>query len=599
MKSKVIWAGIITLLVVFSPTSPRGDPSDGFLSENIDFEDIFSDLPDNFDIDTAEESDFLLLPFFNEKDAEKIISFRDIRKKAVSLHTTIDNIPGLSSLQYAILHHLSRKDMRLIVPEVSGHIRSGYAHRPVKESLPDSKYYIKLNCDSERGLSIGFLGERDPFEPKALDLSSAGVSFTGDKDRIHAVIGDYRPGFGQGLVFSRYGRSYTYGADIIVHEKINPANTFFEESRFLRGGFITIKREWLVTHLWHSVRKLDASVDNDKNVVGIRDTGYHLSGDNPGNLKERITAARFAFFPTPEVDFAFSGVQSTYSPALTRPGGESYMHYPEGSQFRYVTVDGKIEKGYARLFFEYAYLDEGETAAIGGVQLKRDRVRLGVLLRRYSEGYWAFRSGSFSAFGKTSNEEGVYSAIEADLTNNIRLVTSLDMTRTLFRTYSNSMPVSRKRIHVMIQSRLPGGLIGRISTRSTRDSGDRTGRWNMRMYLEKKRKRSVIADWRSSFAWSQGDGEGGPFADTSLTLLIHGCNALLSAGFFDIPVYGSRFYYYQRNVPGRGYTSPLWGRGGVFILFIRWREFSGRYLVKNSDLMKSTREIGIQADISF
>ena len=73
----------------------------------------------------------------------------------------------------------------------------------------------------------------------------------------------------------------------------------------------------------------------------------------------------------------------------------------------------------------------------------------------------------------------------------------------------------------------------------------------------------------------------------------------LSAGIFNIPSFSSRFYHYERNVPGRGMTRAVWGRGGSALLLLKLGPFSGRYLYRKSDMMDRSQEITLQCDIVY
>ncbi len=592
------WFGFVCVTVFVPITSPLSDPSDNFLNEDISFEDIYSDLPDDFNIEQAGEYDFLRLPFFTEEDAVRIVTFRESLKKGDSLYSHLEDIPGLSPLQRAVLNHLAPAAKPEYLPVFSASLRKGLVHRPGQESFSEGKYYFKLHGKWHEKVSVTFLGERDPFEPRALDLFSGNVSMKSDNDRVYILLGDYRPGFGQGLLFSRYGRSYSSGADVFVRESKTTANTFFEESYFLRGCYVSVRRRWFNTFAWTSVRDLDATIDENGDAVTIKDSGYHYSGDIRDNLNEKITAARIALSRISNMELALTGAVSNYSPALAPRNVESNINDPQGNTFKYVTIDGKLQKDSALLFFEHAVMDMEESATLGGLNMKSPRIRGTVLFRYYSKGYRAPRSGAFSAFGKTENEKGMYSAVQADLTPAVRLNVSMDLARTLYRTYSSNMPLSRKRVNVLIQTRLPERMVGSISGRVTDDSVGSKRRWNSRLKLEKRPGRDYIPGWRSGLAWSECEGEGGPFAEAGIYMRRQTFKFDLSAGIFDIPSYASRFYYYERNVPGRGRTGAVWGRGGTLVFLLRLGTLSVRYLYKDSDLMKRINEISIQCDIN-
>ncbi|MBA7589687.1 hypothetical protein ES708_31776 [subsurface metagenome] len=87
--------------------------------------------------------------------------------------------------------------------DISGNSRNGFIYNPDNTEIEDGKYYLRLGADWGENVSFTVLGERDAYEPRALDLFSGNIKYTGKNGNLMLLAGDYRPGFGQGLVFSR------------------------------------------------------------------------------------------------------------------------------------------------------------------------------------------------------------------------------------------------------------------------------------------------------------------------------------------------------------------------------------------------------------
>jgi len=589
----------VFLFLLSSPCGPSfSDIPTGFIDEDMDFEELLADLPSGFDVETASAVELLALPFFGEDDARCVVAYRKALPEGEDLYRHLDDIPGLSPLQREILKRAGAACEVSTHSRVPVSLRTGYARRPDEESFQDGKYYFRLM--SSPGESPGFtvLGERDPGEPQALDFYSASLVFKAYRGRITVLVGDYRPGYGQGLLFSRYGRSYVYGADVDAGEGGRMVSTSFEETRHLRGCHVKFDGKWFDAEAWTSFRALDATID-DGNAVTIRESGHHPPGSPKGNLKERISGARFEMRGLPSVKLAAAGAVSDYSPPLAAYPRERHLNDPEGASFRYLSFEGRYERGSTLLFWEHVLMNTGEKATAGGVGIEKGRVKGGVVLRRYDDGYWAPRSGAFSAFGAASNEEGVYAAVETAVTARTSLIASLDLARTLSRTYEVGVPFSRRRLYVSAEYRLPRGVKGGLSFRRTDDSVKDDARGNARLRLGKGLGRGDHVGWRADLAWSEGGGRGGPFSGFALYLR-HGKSAFdLSAGVFDIPSYGARMYYYEKNVPGRGRTAALWGEGVVVDLVLRRGALSVRYLHRRSDMMKRVNDVVVQLDTVF
>ena len=206
------------------------DPSDSFLNEEINFEEIFTDLPQKYNLEDASILEISNLPYFDVESARNVVNFRDSLKTVTSFRENLENIPGLSPIQYAILNYLSYEGKSPVINGFSGSFRNGFMYRPEGEKLSDGKYYFKMNIESEQKVNFTAIGERDSFEPRALDLFSANLSIKFEKARTHIIIGDYRPDYGQNLIFSRYSRSYMNRTDILVSYPKIIANSLLEET---------------------------------------------------------------------------------------------------------------------------------------------------------------------------------------------------------------------------------------------------------------------------------------------------------------------------------------------------------------------------------
>jgi len=586
-------------LSCFSFRSSFSDIPAGFIDEDMDFGELLADLPAGFDIEKASTAEMLALPFFDADDARRVVAYRKTLPEGEDLHGHLDDIPGLSPLQREILRRAGALYGASTRSRAAVSLRAGYVRRPYVESFPGGKYYFRLMGPRGNSPEFTVLGERDPGEPHAFDFYSASLVFRAYHERITALFGDYRPGYGQGLLFSRYGRSYVYGADIDAGDGGRTASTSFEETRHLRGCHVKFDGKWFGAAVWTSFRALDATIDDDGNAVTIREGGRHRPGDPKGNLKERASGVRFEMRGLSSVKLAAAGVVSNYSPPLAASPGERHLNDPEGASFGHLSFEGRYERDAVLLFFEHVIMNTGEKATAGGIEIEKGRIKSGVLFRRYDDEYWAPRSGAFSAFGGTSNEEGVYAAVETAVTPGMDFTASMDLARTLSRTYEVGAPFSRRRLYVSAGYRFTRGAKGALSFRRTDDSVKGGARWNARLRLGKETGRGNSVGWRTSLAWSEGEGSGGPFSGFAVHTRRRGVSLDLSVGVFDIPSYGARMYYYERNVPGRGRTAAVWGEGTVLNLVVRYRALSVRYLHRRSDMMKRADDVVVQLDTVF
>lgn len=597
----IVYATCLTLFAwMFTPSALSVEPSDAMLAESIEYTEILTDLPVEFDIDTATKEAFSSLQYFTETEIDNIIRFRDSLDKGITLSSSIDDVPGLSTIQRTILAHLA--DTKQSAEKGSGilDVRSGFMHRANGSSLASDGYYARImNRDSSR-FGATLLIERDTGEPYALDLLSLSAVVTGGSNDSYIVIGDFRPEFGQGLVFSRYGRSYVYGTDVSRRKPGKVANTSFEESLFCRGIYAHAKYRSFLSSIWVSSRRLDATIDGKGDAVTIQNDGIHMSGDNSrDNLSERLIGGHFSFAPLAAGTLGVTGAYTDYSPGIGRLNREYTLHALTGDSFGHFSVDGRYGFEGGVIFFEHALTNNRKRAMIAGGELKRTGIKAAVLARRYDPGYRAPRSAAFSSFGKTENEKGVYTAIETRIPGGFRCEVTLDLASTLYRSYSDDMPISRRSLFLAIDRRLVKCFRLGLSLRSVDDGNGSETRRHQRLSLTRESSRGFPLAMRTALTRSSCEKESGYLGEAGFRLRKKRLTGDISVGQYDIPSYTSRVYHYERDAPGRGRTSALWGRGTVIILLLRCGPASIRYLYRDSTLMMRVDEFRLQIDSVF
>ena len=613
------------------PAPPEGSPNyalhnsgciDDLLDEDIDLEDIATDLPPIFDIRTAPEKEMSRLPFFSSVEASRVAVYRDSLKQPDRIVDHIDDIPGLSSIQRFLLeqtlegspnyrhpdlckaqvrdpsmHNSGCLDVLRTNPSgrISGRVRTGVRSRNSENDSPGT-YWCRIGLGDGGRFGMTALVEHDPGEPRALDFISMNSFLTLGSSGCMVLAGDFRPGYGEGLVFSRHAFRYRDGVRTLSEEKENPASGSFEETRNLRGIFLKARRGMFASELWTSVRSLDATLDQSGHAVSIDRSGYHPDSGGRGNLNERISGAHVSLDTGRGDMVSVTGAVSKYDPGLTRRPGERFFEDPESKVFHHISISGRHEDARKTFFFEHARMGGNEYATAGGLAVRSPVLALTTQFREYSPRWWAARSGGFSAFGEQSNERGLYSALETELPSAIHLTASVDIARTLGRTFTFTMPASRCRTAFSLRKRFGSTLFGGISARSARDSGADPGRWSVRMFWERGSIHGSPWKARASAAWSQSGEKGGPFAELGMSRFRKLAGLDCTFGLFRIPSYAERYYRFERDVPGRGATQPVWGNGVSASLVVRVKPLSVRYRWIHSDLMENRRELTVQGD---
>lgn len=586
-----------TCLVAYFPSSPSAEDLilDSLIEDEFDLEDILSDIPSNLNPEIASELDLRALPLFGNREIGAFLAFRDSIQSAYSIVSRLEEIPELGSMQSLVL----RTAVQNNIPASSllnGAVRTGISAAPDDLSA-ESRYYSSLHIEKNDRFRFGLRVERDPGEPAAVDAFSGYLTLRAP-GWGYLVIGDYRPGFGQGLVWSRQTRTFTSGASMLRRESLRVENTSWEECGYLRGLFASASRGMLGMQAWASSRDLDATLNDSGQAETIRTTGLHLSGENRGNLRERIAGANLSV-RTEAISFGVTADVSGYTPALARKPGEKYLDAPSAATFRHLSTSGIVEETPLSLFYEAAIMNGGEHAFLAGMQVHPRGSRAGIVFRDYSRGYWAPRAAAISSFGSVSDEQGMYASIETSTFRTIRMSASLDLARSRGRTWQYPMPSSRRRMTLSLERKMTHSVKAVLTCRSSRDSENDSGRWSLTGRITARPARNPGSVWRVLTALASGEGRRGAYGEIGRGWGRENRRVEASVGLFQIPDYAARYYRYEDNVPGRGFSTAVWGRGASMVVVGRLGILSLRYRTADSDLMRPQREIAIQGDWSL
>lgn len=586
---------IMLFFAVLYPLTLSALPPDEYIDENPDFEDILSDLPQGFDLFSASESELRGMQFLAPEDIQNIVSMRDSITTGDSRDETGEISERIQQLDKIKSGHERHKIKTRTRPPICS-VRTGILLNH-DEKVSEGRQYLKIKTNGGEGYQFSIIGEHDPFEPRTFDLISLGFSIPLERVKSRLVLGDFRPGYGMGLLFARY-RDFFGASQPRYYSSTSLINTSFEETRFMRGGMLVTRTGPFESQIWSSFRRIDATLDGNGNAVSIDTSGLHLGGSDRDNLRERIGGANLAL-RNKRGEISLTGAVSQYEPGFSRRNGEQYFGYPESSMFHHMSAAGKTHHGPLTFSFEHARMDGGKNATIAGITAVREKAKTCILFRNYSTGYWAPRAGAPSSFGSMSNERGIYSSIGLKLPAKTSMNASLDISRMLGRSYTRTMPASRKRMLCSIRKRILPRLDGSILFRSTGDTESKTTRRTFRGRVENIPGATHHWGFRVTAAWSEEGGKGGPFAEAAFSRMRRGRGVSISAGAFQIPTYECRYYAYVPDVPGRGRTDALWGSGYFVTIVSTIGHLSGRFRLADSELMTMRREIILQTDFSF
>ena len=269
-----------------------------------------------------------------------------------------------------------------------------------------ARIYQRLEWKAPGGPALYALAEKDPGEGSWRDFASVYVS--ADLAGFEAVAGDLRPGFAQGLVFSRHG--WRGGAAMPRPRRDSRATGYRSsaENHSLRGLSLRRRGPGFEAAASAGAIRLDARVDDSGGVTSLPQSGYHVSpaerrnadrlGGQVGVLRLRGERGRLSIGTT------LLKVRFSRSVDLRRPGRVEYAFNGRGQSTAGFDLVWRARR--LQGFGELAVQDRGHLGWVGGLRLSGRRLKAGVLLRAYDPGYHAFFGGAPGA-GGMKNERGI------------------------------------------------------------------------------------------------------------------------------------------------------------------------------------------------
>lgn len=583
---------ITTLLAACVTVSGvTADPVDSVLSDDADLTDLFENIS-SIDPELATIADIDALPGFTPDRAALVIAYRD---SVGHTRFAANDIPGLTGIEQAVLAEAVRIPVRRLtkVP-VTGMFRSGYRYHPADEEPGEARYYLRGQFDLGDTAALTLLSDRDHGEPRAFDAWSVSLEFKLMNDRVRVVLGDFRPSFGQRLVYARYARTIVSGGSAYAAQPGLVANTSYEETRFMRGAFFRAVTGALTTDAWVSRRALDATLDENGHAVTIRETGIYPAGSPRGNLAERLAGVSVMLSHMDRWQFGVLGSVVRYDPALARDEGEQNLHDPSGDEFAYVSVTGSYRINHTLMYAEHAREGQHEHASAAGIEFDADGFRGVVAARNATAGYWALRSAGITSFGSPDNEEGLYAGFDSRFAGSGSLSASYDIARTKTRTASAAFARARRRMTARIVIPATERLDLSLAVRATDDRDTGALRQTQKMAVEHACSPRCLVD--VVIARTAGEGDVGIYGGGTLEIRRGQVQGTVGIAGYDIPSYAARYYRYEPDVPGSGMMRPVWGTGGAVLLQARIGAWSARYRLVSARDRVPGHELTVQAD---
>ncbi|MDE7166742.1 MAG: helix-hairpin-helix domain-containing protein [Bacteroidaceae bacterium] len=414
---------------------------------------LLADHP--MDINTATREQLGQLPFLSEEQIRDIHTY-------ILLHRgmrTLSELMAIPSIDFRTRRYLSlflradpavfeRKDtltLRSLLRhsrhefasriDIPLYYRLGYSYPPHSGGYAGSPLYhnVRYRLSARNHVEAGLSAEKDPGEPflgnRGWD-SYGGYLMLRNIRRLRSVVfGDYKMGFGEGLVVNS---GFPTGKSGLMNRPAQGirAKRGTDETDYFRGAATVVRVGNVDLTAWVSHRRLDATLNADGTARTILRSGLHRTESELSkkrNLGSTLTGGNVQW-QHQGLHLGATGYFQRFHRVLS-PGDALYRKiYPAGRNFGAAS----LSYGYARPWFFVAGETAYSTEKGGWATLNRATWKISPDYtltgshRFYSYKYYSFYASALSENSNVQNESGAMLRMDATPVERLTVMLYID-----------------------------------------------------------------------------------------------------------------------------------------------------------------------------
>lgn len=422
--------------------------------DEADMEALYTIHRHPYDVNTVTKEQLETLPFLSTALIEEILTYQYQYGPLKSL----DELQLVRTMDYETFQYLrlfltvtdSRpsgkfpdlkqflkygKRSLLIQGDMPLYWKEGYKrHAPeTLEKNPNKEYRgnrfsttVRFDWSYGDKISLGFTADQDAGEPlftfadknKGFDFYSYYVLIKDFNKWLKTfVIGQYRLGFGQGLIMNTdfsMGKNMLFTSSGIRSNPIRKHSSR-SETGYFRGvaGTVQLNDRLQLTAFYSHVDK-DANIDENGLITSWKTDGYHRTPLEISKKQNTVnqTVGGHISYEYSRLNVGLTGVYNSFN-RLFKTYNQGYrLYYPKDYRQWNVSMDYQYVYKRHSIQGEFAYGHENAFATLNTLNIGLvDNLRLTLLHRFYSYKFNAMYGRSFSEGSRVKNESGVFGGI--------------------------------------------------------------------------------------------------------------------------------------------------------------------------------------------
>ena len=575
-------------------------------SERLDF--LLNLLEDPLDINTCTAAQLTVIPWISPSLALAVVEDRQRNGRYADLRQ-LRRIPQLDEATFQIIRHLVTvvPAQRAPTTNLRGRQRLS-VRRPLSRGFEQGVYaggpekvYSRLGAQVGRNIRLGFLTEKDPGERAWNDLQLGHAVVEWPALGMRICLGDFIMESGQGLVFWGPYR-FVGGSDPIapLHQQARGLvpYTSVSENAALHGVGLILERGPVEIIQFLSRRYLNARVTADS-VASLDFSGYHRPSSEKqkrDGVKEETWGGQIEW-QSERRAVGLVWCASHFDRPFARPSCPGMWRPFSGTRSRILGCHGRASVGIVNLSGEVARSEGSGLAGYLAAWLDFRNFDLVGSWRRYDPGFQNFHNNAFGENPFAANENGFYVGFVWRMYPGTRLSFYVDQYRRPAPDFRRILPDGGQRVLVLLEQRLGRGLSAQARLKihrsgalvtvrdefdnAQRKQGDGT-RYNLRFQLQQRTAERILVRGRVEYniiRWNAHDLPHSALTDSTGLLFFTEVRLRAARGLrlaarwclFDAPLYDTRFYVYENDLPGVMRLKLLYKRGSRWYLLARWK----------------------------
>lgn len=621
MKNRSIYilALLACILATWGPTAGAQEPayawhdfveevSDDEYAEQDGWAEVMEELAllaaRPMDVNTATREQLRQLPFLTDEQIEDIHTYiflhRGMRslgellaigsidartRRYLSLFLRADGAvfewPDTVSLSRILRRAKHEVSTRMDIPL---YYRLGYSYAPRDGGYRGSTLYnnVRYQMEERKHLSLGLAAEKDQGEPfrrnGGWDHYGAHLMVRNLGHLKAAVVGDYKMGFGEGLVVNT---GFTTGKNSAMSRPSQGirAKRSMDEVNYFRGAAATVDMGSMSLSAWLSHRRLDAARGEDGTVMTLQTSGLHRTTaelDEKRQVGSTMAGANLSW-KRQLFHVGATGYYQHFQHPLD-PGTAVYRRiYPQGRHFGIVGLNYGYTHPWFSLTGETAYSTErGGWATLERLRWKvSNGYTLSASYRFYSYRYYSFYGSALSENSRVQNESGATLRLDAKPADRLTLTAYADFFYNPWPRYTLTHSSRGQEATVTAEYQPTGN--DRLAVRYQLKRKERNDQMELhnRLRLDYTRRQGPWWQLQSTLQLHALDRSGRGWSASQRIRFRKGPGRLSAlVSYFHTPDYQTRLFQYEPLLTNMFRYPSLYGHGVRFVaagLFALWQ----------------------------